>query len=220
MSPFEFFRRSLLPPTVMLAACWQLFFSAALAASPLEEYFAGLQTLQGEFRQRSLSFADQPPMRGVFQLQRPDRFRWQYRSPYEQTIITDGQRLWLYDADLAQVSIKPMSAAMKTSGPAALLTSRRPLADLFSITALATPADDRDWYELVPTEKADEPREFEKLQIALSAQGLAVMVIFDMLGNATEITFSHLRRNLPIASDLFTFVPPPGSDVIDETGLQ
>ncbi len=214
---FGFFADKVSQQYTAMATLSLLFFSQSLSASTLEDFFSGLQSLQGKFVQQSLSGSDQPRLQGEFQLRRPDHFRWQYQTPYAQTIITDGHRLWLYDADLDQVSIKPMSSAMVSSGPAALLTTSKPLAELFSIAALPPLPSGEDWYELLPRNQG-ENQEFEKIRIALYAHQLVAMVIFDMLGNATEIRFSKLKKNLPIADVVFKFVPPAGSDIIDETG--
>ena len=94
---------------------------APAAGSPLQSFFEASRTLSGQFEQVLFDARDSVQERstGAFWLQRPGQFRWEYRSPYPQTLLSDGERLWLYDPDLAQVTVRPLAEAL-ASAPAAL----------------------------------------------------------------------------------------------------
>lgn len=195
---------------------WPALASARSAFDPAA-FFDHIQTLSGHFDQSSTSDSNDRHLSGDFLVLRPNRFRWEYRKPYRQTIIVDGQRLMIYDEDLAQLTIKPMAAGMATTGPAVLLSSDRPIATLFKIEPLPPRHDGLDWFELTPRQDDEDETGFERIRLAMTASGLDTMVVYDRLGNRTEIRFSQMRTNQPIDENRFVFTPPPGTDVIDET---
>ena len=176
-----------------------------------------IETLRGRFSQ-STQAGDGRTRRleGVFYVHRPGRFRWEYHRPYEQTIVTDGHRLMIYDRDLAQLTIRPVDDADSSTGPAALLSSSRPIASLFTIRRIDGAEPGWRWFELVPR-AADGESEFERLRLALDDHGLRRMDVIDRLGNRTEIAFEDVEYDVPIDDGLFDLQPPPGTDVIDET---
>ncbi len=212
-------------PAIALLCSWVAFAHAAAspAAVPtdpgheLAAFLDPIETLQGRFSQMTQGGDGRPrQLTGVFYVHRPGRFRWEYRRPYEQTIITDGHRLMIYDRDLAQLTIRPLDEAASSTGPAALLSSSRPIESLFVIRRLAATDPGLRWFELVPR-AADGEAEFERLRLALDDHGLRRMDVIDRLGNRTEIAFEAIEYDAAIDDDLFDLAPPPGTDVIDET---
>jgi len=184
------------------------------ATTRLEAFFQGLKTLQADFQQtvRDADGGILQETRGTLALQRPNRFRWDYLAPYRQVIVTDGDKLWLYDEDLEQVTVKDFSAIGGT--PATLLSSERPLTESFEIRELA-PAEGLLWVELLPR-NADSG--FEKIRLGFSDKGLALMELVDSFGQTSAIRFQHLRRNVPLDPQLFAFQAPPGVDIVYDSG--
>ena len=147
--------------------------------------------------------------RGTLALQAPRQFRWETKQPYEQTIVADGQRIWVYEPDLQQVSVRSQSGE-EAHSPLTVLTDLGQLDAQFT----ASESGDRDglaWLKLVS--KAKEP-EFEYAELGFSAKTLDRMVFKDQLGNTTEIRFDDWKRNASISAVTFTFTPPRGVDVI------
>lgn len=151
---------------------------------------------------------------GTLALSRPDRFRWDYQSPNVQVIVADGRKLWLYDADLEQVTVRPLQAGLGST-PAMLLSGSGSVGDSFA----AGPVE-RDgewtWCRLVPK---DSGSDFEGVGLRFDAHGSLVgMQLVDKLGQSTELAFAHVKVNAKLDTGLFVFVPPKGADVIG--GLQ
>jgi outer membrane lipoprotein carrier protein len=146
---------------------------------------------------------------GTFALQAPRQFRWETKQPYEQTIVADGTRVWVYEPDLQQVSVRSQSSE-EAHSPLTVLTNLSELDSQFT----ASESGERDglvWLKLVS--KAKEP-EFEYAELGFAARDLERMVFKDQLGNTTEIRFADWKRNPKIDADTFKFTPPKGVDVI------
>jgi outer membrane lipoprotein carrier protein len=149
---------------------------------------------------------------GTMQFVRPGKFRWVYQKPYEQIIVGDGAKFWLYDVDLNQVTVKKLDAALGSS-PAALLSGNNEIERAFVLQDSGT-RDGLDWLEA--TAKAPDTG-FDKISMAFNAQGeLVVMELRDTFGLKTEIRFSKMQRNPQLSPQLFKFVPPKGADVLGE----
>lgn len=191
---------------------------AALAQGPadavarVEAYLAALNTLSAGFSQVVRNRDGQIVERasGTLSLARPDRFRWDYQQPYLQTIVADGKRLWLYDSDLEQVTVRALAQGLGST-PAMLLSGSGKVGDAFSSAGVER-AGDWTWYRLAPKQPGSD---FEQVSLALDRKGeLAAMELRDQLGQVTVIEFGGLRRNVPLDQRLFRFEPPPGADVI------
>jgi outer membrane lipoprotein carrier protein len=149
---------------------------------------------------------------GTMQFVRPGKFRWVYQKPYEQIIVGDGEKFWLFDVDLNQVTVKKLDAALGSS-PAALLSGNSEIERAFLLTDTAT-KDGLEWLEA--SAKASDTG-FEKITMAFNAQGdLVVMELLDSFGLRTELRFSNMQRNPKLPATLFKFVPPKGVDVLGE----
>ena len=148
---------------------------------------------------------------GTMQFARPGKFRWEYDKPYEQTIVGDGSRLWIYDKDLNQVTVRKLDQALGSS-PAALLAGNNEIDKIYNLTNLGN-QEGLDWLEAVPKSKENA---FERIRLGFKQGNLEAMEMRDQFGQATLIKFSAVERNPRLAPGVFTFTPPKGADVISE----
>ena len=156
--------------------------------------------------------------RGTVVLKRPGRFVWEYEEgpgSIGQTIVADGERVWLYDRELAQVTVSDIDERVGGT-PLALLMGRAPLEETYAITALGE-AEGIEWLELVPEAGGGD---FEALFVGLDGTGLAALELRDAFGQATQIRFEDFEANVELDDALFAFEVPEGVDVIglDEGG--
>ena len=147
---------------------------------------------------------------GTFTFQRPGKFRWTYEKPHKQLLVGDGQKLWIHDPDLNQVTVKSMQGAI-SSTPAALLAGREDITTLFTLRDAGT-ADGLSWVEASP--KAQDTG-FERVRLGLQGKSLAAMELFDQLGGHSSLRFVELKPNAPVAPDTFRFTPPKGAKRIE-----
>jgi outer membrane lipoprotein carrier protein len=148
---------------------------------------------------------------GMMEFSRPGRFRWEYTKPYEQTIVGDGTRLWIYDKDLNQVIVRKLDRAIGAS-PAALLAGSNEIEKSYSLKSVGAEAG-LDWLEAIPKTK---DTAFERIRLGFGKGGLEAMELKDQFGQMTVIKFADLQRNVKIAPEAFKFVPPKGADLISE----
>ena len=148
---------------------------------------------------------------GEMQLKRPNKFRWDYHKPFEQQIISDGKQVWLYDTELAQVSVRELSKALGSS-PAALLAGDDSLDKNFKLVN-AFRKDGLDW---VSTNPKDSDTGFNKISLAFKNDVLQEMDMIDSFGHQTKNLFSNVVHNPVIEPKSFLFKPPPGVDVVGE----
>jgi len=151
--------------------------------------------------------------RGKMQLQRPGRFRWDVQTPTKQLIVTNGQRLWIYDPDLDQVTIRNLVKAAGET-PAMLLSDETlVLGDQFVVKPAKTDSQ-LSWYTLTPRDKSTV---IASLRLAFLNQEIKKMEINDHLGHTTLIEFNHAKMNVALSEASFSFKPPANIDIIDET---
>ena len=147
---------------------------------------------------------------GSFEFLRPNRFRFVYAKPFEQTIVADGQKLWIYDADLNQVSIRKLSAVLGAT-PAALLAGGSLDKD-FDVSNQPTEGG-MEWVLALPKVKDGA---FQAVRIGFKAKTLAAVEITDSFGQRSNLQFSGMQSNVTLAADAFKFTPPAGADVIEQ----
>jgi outer membrane lipoprotein carrier protein len=187
-------------------------------ASPtaeVEKYLNGLATWSADFKQ-TIDDGHGNVVRsaaGKLYLQKPGKFRWDYAEPSEQLILADGKQIWFYDKDLQQANVRNMDASLANT-PAVLLSGGGSLSSQFDVTALP-PSDGLEWYQLIPKHS---DTDFQLVRIGFRNGDLASMFLADKLNQVTQLTFSNPKRNAKLAGDLFSFVPPPGVDVIGRGG--
>ena len=149
---------------------------------------------------------------GSFEFQRPDRFRFQYAKPFEQTIVADGQTLWLHDVDLNQVTARPQAQALGST-PAALIASAADLAAVrrdFTLESLPD-AGGLQWVEATPRAREGSVR---AVRLGFRGDALAQLEILDSFGQRSVLSFQALQVNVPIAPQRLRFSPPTGADVV------
>lgn len=188
--------------------------SLPVRADLVSDYFADLESVQGDFSQTVVDSAGETVQdsQGQVWIQRPGRFRWDYRTPYHQLIVADGKRLWTYDEDLEQATVKKLDAAL-SSTPAVLLSGYRPLSEV--VTWEPEPGNDAySWFRLRPRES---DASVETVRLGFDGKVLALIEVVDGFGNHTRIRFSNLRRNEKLDSSLFNLQLPEGTDIIGDT---
>lgn len=176
----------------------------------LENFLSRTRTLQADFNQ-TLRTRDGEVLQqseGEFYLNRPGKFRWNYSAPYEQIIVSDGERIWIYDVDLQQVTVQKQDAGLPTT-PMALLEDSFKLHQSFSVL----PMDEHDGiYRLKLVSKSKES-DFGEIVVGLDEEGLRFMQLHDQFEQVTDIVFSDINTNTKLADDIFEFIPPEGVDV-------
>ena len=197
---------------VLLALCVPaLAFSAT--TETLKNFLNQTTTAKGRFAQmvldKNMKLLQQST--GTMQFARPGKFRWEYNKPYEQTIVGDGQRLWIYDKDLNQVTVRKLDRALGAS-PAALLAGSNEIEKSYTLNNIGN-QEGMDWLEAIPRSK---DTAFERIRLGFGKDGLEAMELRDQFGQFTVIRFADLERNPKLSNDSFTFTPPKGADVISE----
>jgi len=148
---------------------------------------------------------------GTFAFERPGRFRWVYATPTPQLIVGDGERVWIYDEDLAQVTVRRLARALGST-PAALLAGSADVAQAFEFTELGA-RNGLEWLEAKPR---DAEAGFERIRLGMSAVGVEAMELVDHFGQTTQLRFSNIERNPTLDPARFRFTPPPGTDVLGQ----
>ncbi len=196
--------------TVALAAALP---AQASAVGALREFLAQTKTARGEFTQQVMRGNAQaaPPSSGTFVFERPGKFRWTYQKPYEQVLVADGERLYLYDKDLNQVTVKKIAAALPAS-PASILFGGSDFERDFVVKDDGV-RDGVAWLVATPRAK-DSP--FERIDIGFRDGVPAAMQLKDSFGQVSRLTFARFERNAKVDPQLFRFAPPPGVDVLEE----
>ena len=142
---------------------------------------------------------------------RPGKFRWTYTKPYAQLLVGDGKKLWAYDEDLNQVTVRKLDNALGSS-PAALLAGDNEIEKGFSLADAGT-KEGLEWLDAVPKGKESS---FQSIRMGFSGKLLSVMVLKDYFGQVTIIHFSKMELNPKFSPETFRFSPPKGADVIGE----
>lgn len=176
----------------------------------LENFLADTKTLQANFQQ--ILRADDGEVlqqtEGKFYLNRPGKFRWNYQSPYEQIIVSDGDRIWIYDVDLEQVTVQKKEAGLPST-PMALLQNSSELHKNFTVSAL----DEKEGVYRLKLKSKSKESDFGEIVVGVDAQGLRFMQLHDQFEQVTDIVFSDITVNPKLAKEIFEFIPPEGVDV-------
>lgn len=186
---------------------------AEIGSELLERFLQKTRTIQAGFKQElhdNHGFLMQESS-GRFSLQRPGKFLWDYVQPYEQKIISNGVKIWIYDSELEQVSVKKYDQIL-TGAPVLLLDKQKPLDEEFTISDLGKQGE-YFWVRLDP-KSAD--NDFKQIKIAMAGEHLHTMKLIDNFDQTTTLVFSNLKTNLNLARDLFEFVPPSGTDIVGD----
>jgi len=152
---------------------------------------------------------------GTMAMLRPGRFRWDYTLPYEQHIITNGKRLWIYEPDLDQVTIKPYETGVGQT-PALLLSGDVSVFERFTVSDLAITDSEYEWLLLQPLDKDNI---YESIQLGFDEFGLKLVRFSDDFGYHTQLEFIDVEANVALTEDEFEFQQPEGVEVISDPGL-
>lgn len=194
-----------------------LSFSLPAQAAPAEQLaklLTAMDTLDADFQQRILDAkgARLQEVSGHLSMARPGKFYWQTETPFPQTVVSDGETLWLYDPDLEQVSIQPVDPAQNRT-PAMLLSGDiTSIEERFSIELTRENGPFRE-FRLVP--KGQESL-FEELKLSFVDGELASLLLADSLGQRTSIELFSAKLNSELPQDRFRFTVPEGTDVIQQ----
>ena len=179
----------------------------------LHSFIAATASAQGEFVQKVYDRKHKLTQEasGTLAFLRPGRFRWTYAKPYAQLIVGDGSKVWIYDEDLNQVTVRRLDRALGST-PAALLAGSNEIERAFKLSDQGE-KDGLEWVGAQPREKESN---FESIRMGFGFSGLEVMELADSFGQTTVLKFTALHRNPKLDPALFKFVPPKGTDVIGD----
>ncbi len=179
----------------------------------LKNFLSTSKSFSADFKQVLINELGNPVQTsyGVFYLQRPGKFRWNYAKPFQQEIVSTSGKVWFYDVDLEQVTIKKLDESVGST-PALLLSGQVSLEDNFTMEEQGTDGD-MQWIKLLPKKQEGS---FKYVTIGLEKGKLAGMELMDNFGQLTRIYFSKILLNPPLKSTLFDFTPPKGVDVFSE----
>ena len=188
-------------------------FAQAAAIERFKTFLSGTKSARGQFEQtvHDRSGKVTQESKGSFVFQRPGLFRWVYAKPVDQVIVGDGERVWIHDRDLNQVTVRKLSKALGST-PAALLAGSGDIEAAFEL-AEAGMRDGLEWLEAKPRERE---AGFDRVRMGFSASGLQAMELVDHFGQTTRLRFTNLTRNPKIDADEFRFTPPKGADVLGD----
>ena len=212
---YKLFRQHILFFVFLMA---NLFAVNALAADKkasagevyLEKFLNKTRTIEADFTQALRTYDGEvlQETEGQFYLSRPGKFRWNYKSPYEQIIVSDGERIWIYDVELQQVTVQKQSASLPAT-PMALLEDSSVLHKNYNVT----PLDEQGGVHRLKLVSKSAESDFTEIVVGLDADGLRFMQLHDQFEQVTDIVFSNMKTNNKLASEIFRFVPPEGVDV-------
>ena len=179
----------------------------------LKGFIAGAKTAEADFTQ---TVADKngrvtQQASGRMAFARPGKFRWDYNKPYEQVIVGDGVKLWLYDTDLEQVTVKSLDDVIAGT-PAALLAGDNAIEKYFALKDAGV-ADGLEWLDATPKTR---DISFERIRMGFKGDLLMQMELFDTFGQRTTLKLTKMVRNPAIPASRFTFTTPKGADIIGE----
>lgn len=196
----------------LLLASWTAM--AADGIAQLRQFVATVRAAEGDFEQTVSAKSGRRPQQsaGRFAFARPGRFSWEYRTPYPQLLVGDGERMWVWDRDLNQVTVRQIGDALGAT-PAAILFGSGDLEQRFILTEAGS-SEGLNWVEARPRQAESG---FESLRIALQDGQIRRMEMRDAFGQLTLLTFTRLQANPAPDLQRFRFTPPPGADVIGET---
>jgi outer membrane lipoprotein carrier protein len=179
----------------------------------LQVFLKVAKSFSADFRQVLINEAGNPTQTsfGVFYLQRPGKFRWNYKKPFQQEIVSNSGKVWFYDTDLEQVTVKKVDESLGST-PALLLSGDVSLEKNYTMEGQGNDGE-MQWVKLLPK---SQDSSFKYVLIGLEKGTLAGMELSDNFGQLTRIYFSNVIINAPLKQTLFEFKPPKGVDVFSD----
>jgi outer membrane lipoprotein carrier protein len=197
--------------TLFLMGITHLLF-ASTPTSDLVAIFNHVTSIQGSFTQTVYDKQNTAlsTSQGTYIIERPDKFRWDTKTPMEQLSVGNGQQVWTYQPDLEQVTINPMSKQVGQTPLAILSGSVGALKNYFTITEI-----DSHTFLLA----ANDPNApFSKITLIFKQEMINKMILMDDLGQKTTLVFSDVKNNVAFPASTFNFSPPAGTDIITNQG--
>ena len=190
--------------------------AGATALDQFKTFVSSTKAAKGEFTQRQVKNTNgeaakpTPPSSGTFLFARPGKFIWTYVKPYDQVLQADGEKLYIFDKDLNQVTVKQLGNALGSS-PAAILFGSNDLEKNFTLSEAGT-RDGMEWLKAVPKAK---DTSFEQISIGLRDGLPQAMELKDSFGQTSLLSFSKFEKNPALTATSFKFVMPKGADVFN-----
>lgn len=184
------------------------------ARDDLKSFTSGLKGLDGQFTQQVYDAKGKlkESSSGRVALSAPRLFRWEYAKPYPQLIVADGKKVWVYDPDLQQVTVREQGSEEQNSPLSALIDPAK-LDQQFNVKE-AGAADGLQWLMLTPKSEGD--ASFQSARLGFAGGGLTRMEVLDAAGQSTKISFSGWKRNPSFAASTFKYAPAKGVDVVGD----
>lgn len=184
------------------------------ARDQLKSFTTGLKGLDGQFTQQVFDGGGKlkESSSGRVALSTPRLFRWEYVKPYEQLIVADGSKVWVYDPDLQQVTVREQGVEEQNSPLSALIDPGK-LDQQFNVSDGGS-RDGLEWLALTPKNEGD--ASFQSARLGFDGNGLAQMEVVDAVGQRTAIRFSGWKRNPSFAANTFKYSPAAGVDVVGD----
>jgi chaperone LolA len=199
---------------LIAALCFAALDAHAAATDKLKAFITATHSAQANFTQEVQDKSGKriQSASGTMQFERPGKFRWVYQKPYEQLIVGDGKKFWMYDVDLNQVTVKKLDAALGSS-PAAMLSGNNEIEKDFALKNI----EDRDGLEWLQAKPKSAESTFEMILMGFNSKSeLVVMELHDAFGHHTVLRFTDLKSNPSLPPQRFQFVPPKGADVLGD----
>jgi outer membrane lipoprotein carrier protein len=198
---------------LLFVLCFVASSACADGVSSLREFYKNTDSMRAKFHQVVNDNKNRKiqEVEGSMQLQRPNKFRWDYNKPYEQQIVSDGKQVFLYDIDLQQVTMRDLSKAIGSS-PAAMLAGGDAVEKSFTLKN-AVRKDGLTWVLALPKDKDSG---FDRVLLGFKGEKLRKMEMYDSFNHATLITFDDVERNPTLNLETFLFTPPKGVDVVGD----
>jgi outer membrane lipoprotein carrier protein len=183
------------------------------AVDQLHQFLNSTRTLKAEFSQMVIGKGGRKPQQssGLVAISRPGKLRWDIQKPYPQLVVGDGEKIWIYDTELKQITVRKAGQAINGS-PAALLSGSNDLEKNFILKDVGD-AEGMAWVEATP--KTSDSG-FESVRLGFAGSDLKAMELHDSFGQTTHIRFSRLERNPVLPAATFKFIPPTGVDIVGE----
>lgn len=184
------------------------------ARDDLKSFTSGLKGLDGQFTQQVYDTKGKlkETSSGRVALSAPRLFRWEYAKPYPQLIVADGKKVWVYDPDLQQVTVRGQGSEEQNSPLSALIDPAK-LDQQFNVTESGS-ADGLQWLTLTPKSEGD--ASFQSARLGFGDGGLTRMEVLDAVGQSTKISFTGWKRNPAFAAGTFKYMPAKGVDVVGD----
>ncbi|WP_303784805.1 outer membrane lipoprotein chaperone LolA [Azovibrio restrictus] len=198
----------------LLAALGLPLLAQAGAVDVLRQFLDGTRSFRAEFSQSVLPKSGRKAQysAGRLAFQKPGKFRWEVERPYPQLMVGNGQKVWIHDPELEQVTVRKMDQALGAT-PAALLSGSSDILRQFNLSEGGS-SDGLEWAEARPR---SQEAGFDRVRLGFTPDGqLKAMEMFDNFGQHTTLRFHQPERNPVLPASLFQFTPPRGTDVIGE----